>query len=152
MKSPCPLRTLISSPETPDLANLVTQSKKLARLQVLLQSTRGVELDADIQIANITGNRLILVTSSPAKAARLRYISADIIYKINNIREFSGISEIIIKTSPVAPSHKPGKSSRMTRPTISNTEALLSMAETVADEDLKLALKRLASRGDKPSK
>ena len=74
------LDDLLNRNETGDLAHIVRQARRRGELAVRLARVLPAELAGDIVAANVRENgELVVVCRSPARAARMRYESANLL-------------------------------------------------------------------------
>jgi len=148
MNSPRQLYKFLSQRKG-NIADLITQNKINQKLSKSLNNLLDPALIEHVNLANIRGQTLILMTHSSAWASRARYFSPALLKKVqNNSHIFGDIKKIEIQVQPVA-------QNRTSAPAVnryvseSAAECLSATAESIENEGLKAALKRLASRKNK---
>ena len=125
------------------MAPLISEAKRLAKIDIILNQSLDYELAKHIQVSRLENNQLRLIVDSPAWATRLRYKQEEIINRFQNYAITKIINSIYIKIAP-AVTHKEIKRVKNTI-ALSNESAKLMLDEidTISDTDLKDALIRI---------
>jgi len=129
-------------------AYLVTRAKTLMELEALLHELLPAPLKEHCRVLAIRDETLVLATSSPVWAARLRFHSPLL------IKQLSGHQTMALRTvrvrvrPPETASPPPPRRRSAIRPGKCGAAALKQAAQTVSDPGLKTALLRLANRQD----
>ncbi len=148
MNSPRQLYKFLSQKKG-DVADLVTQTKINQKLSKNLNNLLDPILVDHVSLATIRSQTLVLIAHSAAWASRARYFSPVLLQKVqNNSHIFGNITKIEIQLEPSVQ----GRTSPPATPRYiseSAADCLQATAETVENEALKAALKRLAGRKDK---
>lgn len=130
-----------------DSANLLNQLKaKVAYLQQINELLK-LELDPILLphccVANLRDNILILEIDSSAWATRLRFLAPTLLQKLRTHKPLHKLQEIqwyIRPKQTVSKSHKPLALSE------DNAEFIEEVATHIENENLKIALRKLAAR------
>jgi len=129
-----------------EVADLVTQGKKLSLLTKQFRRLLATNIAEHIHVSGVRGNTLILTTSSAAWATRIKLQSKELAQLASQeIKEFQWVTQIQIKIIPIAetpPNPKPLERN------ISGKAAkdLRAMAKSIENDALKSSLLRLANR------
>ncbi|HFQ91359.1 MAG TPA: DUF721 domain-containing protein, partial [Chromatiales bacterium] len=103
-------------------------------------------LEGHCRVLNYDGRRLVLRTDSPAWNTLLRYHTPDLLTRLRRHAPLRGLASLHIRTAPATPEAKP-RDTAPPRGLGPDTAALVrSLADTMNDERLRLALRRLADR------
>jgi len=143
MNSPKPLYKLLSGKKS-QVADLVTTARNLRRLNLFLASVLDQPLTDHCQIARFEGDLLVLNVDSPVWASRLRYYIPTLLSQLKqNIPYLQGLKTIKITTTPPLPqpAAAPVKQRQISE---SAADDIQAMADTIADPELREALRRLA--------
>ncbi len=140
--------------------NEVLHSKKLATVQESTQQLAQLEgifalylderLKSVCRIAAFQQGVLTLVTTQPAAASQIRYLSRIYIQQLCQHREFSGLKRLSVLTR--TPHQAP---QRPTKPALSLSPATIHLLKETAasldEPEISEALRRLARHGDDPA-
>ncbi len=126
----------------PGLQRLQAHAVKIRRIQALLNSHLPEQLNAHYQVAALEQGVLTLHTDSPAWAAKLRFLTGNLL----NIVRDSGIPEPIstIRVKARPPVTKPQDTGQRPRLSPQTTRFLRDMADTIEDPELRASLLRLS--------
>lgn len=128
----------------PQVQRLISQARSLQRLQQQLEKHLPPELAEHCQVAAFSDGVLTLYTQSPAWAAKLRYLTADLLKKLRNDTTFGPVDTIRVQSRPPATRAEPAPTGRRTGLSAATRELLRQVAESTDDADLRRALLRLA--------
>jgi len=128
-------------------AYLVARAKTLIELQVLLHELLPAPLNEHCRVLAIRDETLILATSSPVWAARLRFHAPLLVKQLSdaqtvNLRTVRVRVRPPENASPASPVHRRAA----LRPGKTGAAALQQVAQSISDPGLKTALLRLANR------
>ena len=141
-KYPAPIANFLNG-KTKKLAPLISEAKRLTKINIILNQSLDHELAKHIQVSRLENNQLRLIVDSPAWATRLRYKQDEIINRFQNYAITKIINSIHIKIAP--PTIQ--KEIKQVKNTISlSTESANQMLEeidAISDTDLKDALTRI---------
>lgn len=129
------------------LQTLANQVSHIQHLQTLVEASLDSTLKNHCQVARFEDNTLTLVTDSSAFASRLRYLQPLLIESLKKCNEFNMIANIRVIISPI-PSPKP-KPTLDRQITPEAAQSLVDTANSCQSEELKAALLKLASHGQK---
>lgn len=126
----------------PRLAHYYAQAKVLRRLQKTLQTILPPQLREHCQVAALEQGVLTLHTDSPAWAARLRFMTADLLQIVQRDSAAGAIKTIRVKARPPEANPQPAKPG----PAMSSQTAgfLRDIADSLEDEELRASLLRLS--------
>lgn len=142
MNSPRPLYKLLQG-EKNQLADLVTTTRQLRRLNQSLLSVLDQPLTDHCRIARYHSEQLVIQVDSPVWASRLRYYVPTLLQELKqNIPDLQGLKSIKIHVAPATPPpvEKP-PAQREISPAAS--QDIHAMAEAIEDPALRAALQRL---------
>lgn len=127
------------------LEQITQQSHELAILNQKLMQHLPRELADHCAVARCDGEALVLVTDTPARAARLRYTSRNILEAMRGEVK-NAPARVVVSIAPV---QAPARLAPVKRSLSAEASAQLrSLADTVDDSRLAASLRRLASRAD----
>ena len=137
--------------------NFVIQAKKLAKYTQLLHVILPIECRNHVQVANIRNQNLILITDSPVWTTRLRQLSPQILKFIRETSPEFDNNQIIHHIQITTRYHssltepQPAAEPKRHKPQISKqtAELLAQSANSINHSQLKTALLRIASHGNK---
>ena len=142
-KSPAPIAKFLNG-KTKKLAPLISEAKRLTKINIILNQSLDHELAKHIQVSRLENNQLRLIVDSPAWATRLRYKQEEIINRFQNYAITKIINSIHIKISPAT---KPKIKTKVLKNPIalSNESAkqMLDEIEAIPDSELRDALLRI---------
>ena len=134
-----------------EISRLLSRARALRDLDVRVHELIPAPLNDHCRILSLRDDTLTLAADSPVWAARLRFHTTRL------VKQLSADQAVILRTVRVCV--RPQERGAVTRsvpgkPLISrkNSHTLKQGARKVTDPDLKAALERLASRGNKPVK
>lgn len=130
------------------LSRLYQHTKFLIYLNKCLSDILDDQLKLHCQIANYDKSTLTILADTPAWSARLRYVTSNILSRMQTDFGLDNLKTIRIITRPV---QNPANIKRR-KLTISPSaaESIKQIASTVADEKLRLSLLKLAKQHKKP--
>lgn len=99
-------------------------------------------LGSHCRVAALEQDVLTLHTDSPAWAAKLRFLTADILKIIRDSSTFGSVSTIRVKARP--PETKPQPAAPAAKMSPHTTRLLRDIAETIEDPELRASLLRLS--------
>ncbi|MDZ7662322.1 DUF721 domain-containing protein [Thiohalophilus sp.] len=143
MNTPRPLYKLLHGEKT-RLADLVTTTRQLRRLNQHLLAVLAAPLTDHCQVARYDTEQLIIQVDSPVWASRLRYYVPTLLQELKqNIPDLQGLKSIKIHVAPATPTpvEKPPDKREITPAASRNIQA---MAEAIDDPVLREALQRLS--------
>lgn len=124
------------------LGQLFAQAKVLQRLQTRLESRLPPQLAQHCQVAALEQGVLTLHTDSPAWAAKLRFLTADLLHIFENDSATGGIKTIRVKARP--PETSPHTNQQAPRMSPQTARFLRDVADTLDNSELRAALIRLS--------
>lgn len=140
LKTPVPIQKVLTG-SSEELHRLMDRAAYLAHLNAKLAHLLPKPLADHCQVSALKGRTLVIYSDSPGWTTKLRF-SAPLLLKT---LKKDGIEAIDTKTHPL---HSPPPVvKRRARMSKSSSEQLSSIAETISDQKLRNAIKRLASRG-----
>ncbi len=128
------------------LAQLLKQQKKIKKLEFALKPLLSPLLPANTpwRVSNVREQTLILETDSNGWANRIRFLSNEILKQIKTIH--TEINQLIIR---VRPQHNEASSEKTIQNHLflshTSSKMLAEFAESVEDESLARAIKRLST-------
>jgi len=126
----------------PRLQQLHEQARKLQQLQGMLERQLPPTLRGHCRVAALEQGVLTLHVDSPAWAAKLRFLTADIMKLFHDSNTSVSVSTIRIKARP--PEVKPRERKPDTRISPRTARFLRDVAETIEDPQLRASLRRLS--------
>jgi len=127
-------------------ARLVARAKTLMELQVLLHELLPAPLNEHCRVLAIRDETLILATSSPVWAARLRFHAPLLVKQLSNTQTVNLRTVRVRVRPPEKASPPPAPRRAALRPGKTAAAALQRAALSISDSGLKTALLRLANR------
>ncbi len=147
MNSPKPLYKYLKRKKY-GVADLVTKADFMGKLNQEFLKNIPAPINLHVQLAYINGNKLHVIADTPAWATKFRFMSAHIIPTLKkNIQYFQYVKDISVTTRPT--NAKIQQTKRGNRPRYLSGEAkrcLENIAESLDNDDLQRALRRLAKR------
>jgi hypothetical protein len=146
MNSPKKLHKYLSG-SSDELERLITRAVAISHLNTSLHSILDNTLKNHCNVANFTEGKLILLTDSPAWISRLRYQIPSLLKQLQQLSEFKGLIQIKLR---IQPKYVERKKRQLHREPISKIAAscLTTLADSVQDKELQIALRQLASRSN----
>ena len=126
----------------PQLERLYAQARLLQQLQALLDRHLPQPLGSHCRVAALDQEVLTLHTDSPAWAAKLRFLTADILKILRNSNTFGSISTIRVKARP--PEARPQAAASGIKMSPRTARLLRDIAESIEDPELRASLLRLS--------
>lgn len=124
---------------------LITRAKILMELEVLLQELLPAPLKEHCRVLAIRDETLVLATSSPVWAARLRFHSPLLVKQLSNVKTVK-LRTVCVRVRPPEMASPPPRRQAALCPGKAGAAALQQVAQTISDPELKTALLRLAKR------
>ena len=141
MNSPLKINKLLGD----KYAYLVTRAKVLMELEALLHELLPEPLKEHCRVLAIRDETLILATSSPVWAARLRF-HAPLLVKQLSAHQTVKLRTVRVRVRPPEKNIPPPRRQAALRPGKAGAATLQQAAQTISDPGLKSALLRLANR------
>ncbi|MDB4409401.1 DUF721 domain-containing protein [Gammaproteobacteria bacterium] len=128
-------------------ASLVARARALMVLQALVKRLLPEPLNEHCRVLAVRDETLILATSSPVWAARLRFHAPGLVKQLSDHKTVK-LRTVRVRVRPPekAAASSPARRQPPLRPGKSGAAALQQAAQTVSDPGLKTALLRLANR------
>lgn len=153
MMSPNRIDKLLNS-ENHELASLITRVRLLDRYSRRLRQLLPTPLCDHCRIADIRENELTIGVDNAVWATKLRFHSPSLLSQLQqNYQELAGITRIkilVLQETSLRVSEQPPQ--QPLQLSTENAAQLNGLAETVEDERLRAALRRLASHAQKDNK
>lgn len=130
------------------LKKILTKVKFLTRINELFLNCLDPEIRPYCQLANLDQKRLVIVTSSNAIAARLRFQTANLLDQLKKNQTFTGITTIQYKIVPdfkQQPERLVEKTSNLAPLSEDTVQILKEIADTIEDPLLQEKLKNMGS-------
>lgn len=128
----------------PQLQRLLRQARTLQRMQTALEKHLSPELAEHCQVAAFSDGVLTLYTRSPAWAAKLRFLTADLLSSLRDDTTFAPLVTIRVKARPPAEHPAPIAPPRLAGLSPATSALLRQVADNTEDTELRQALLRLA--------
>jgi hypothetical protein len=141
MNNPLQINKLLGS----KYAHLVSRARILMELEALLQELLPAPLKEHCRVLAIRDETLILATSSPVWAARLRFHAPLLVKQLSNHQTVK-LRTVRVRVRPPEKASAPPRRKAALRPGKAAATALQQAAKTISDPGLKTALLRLANR------
>jgi hypothetical protein len=141
MNNPLQINKLVHS----KYACLVSRARTLMDLEALLQKLLPAPLKEHCRVLAIRDETLILATSSPVWAARLRFHAPLLLKQLSN-QQAMKLRTVRVRVRPPEKAAAPPRRQAALRPGKAAATALQQAAQTISDPGLKTALLRLANR------
>lgn len=134
-----------------EVADLVTQGKKLSRLTKQFRRLLATNIADYIYVAGVRGDTLVLTTPSAAWATRIRLQSKELAQLASQeIKEFQCVTKILVRIIPKT--ELPLQPQPVERIISKKAAAdLRAMANSIENDALKSSLRRLADRSNQKS-
>lgn len=123
---------------------ILKRAGKLVRLEQAVLQLLPVDLSAHCQVVNLKQNILVLATTTPAWAGRLRFAAADLIKQLKHLHHLE-VHRIELKIYPKSDNFHAVKRTPM-QISLSNAELLAKTAQSINHPELQEALYRLAAK------
>jgi hypothetical protein len=144
MNNPLQINKLLGGKYT----HLITRAKILMELEVLLHELLPAPLKEHCRVLAIRDKTLVLATSSPVWAARLRFHAPLLVKQLSDYQTVTLRTVRVRVRPPEKRSPPPRRQAAALRPGKAGAAALQQVAQTISDPALKTALLRLANRQD----
>lgn len=131
------------------MERLIQRGSQLLRVDKLVRSLLGSAFGEHCRVANIKGNCLLLHVDSTVWATRIRYQLPELLRNMQQTEQLKQISEIQLRVQPQERDASPAKLTPTRKAVMSRDAALCvqECASSIADDQLRSALQRLAKRG-----
>ena len=126
-------------------AYLLTRARTLLEMEALLHKLLPAPLKEHCRVLAIRDKTLVLATSSPVWAARLRF-HAPLLVKQLSDHQTVKLRTVLVRVRPPEKPAPPPRRQAALRPGKAGAAALQHAAQTISDPGLKTALLRLANR------
>ncbi len=123
---------------------ILQRAGKLVRLEQAVLQLLPADLGAHCKVVNLKQEILILATTSPAWAGRLRFATTDLIRQLKHQHQLE-VRRIEVKIYPESDNIQPVKRNTM-QLSLSNAELLAKTARSIKHPELQEALYRLAAK------
>lgn len=124
------------------LGQLIQHGNRLRELESQLTAHLGAPLNQHCRIANYANNTLTLHTDSPGWAAKLRFITPDILNFMRNKCHLSEIKTVRIRI--IIPDMKPAKNAKHLTLSQTTADHIKEVALSITDEGLRQSLLKLS--------
>ncbi len=145
MDKPSPITKLLHSADFP-AEGLLQRGQYLHRLDRLLGRLLDTETKLHCQVGNVRDGVLIIYIDSTAWATRLRYQTPALLQELQQRRGLEGLKQIELR---VVPKQNKTLSAQQAKLSHEASSCLTACAESVEDEGLSNALRRLAAHHPK---
>jgi hypothetical protein len=125
------------------LANSLEHAERLHRLDAILAKHLPPDIIRHCRAGNQRGNTLVVHASSPAWAAKIRFLVPQLLRALQQENRLSRLQRIEVRIQPENPAVTPAPG-RAASISDTSRQHLQAMASTVRDPRLRDALKRLA--------
>jgi len=144
MNSPQKIHKYLSNSSV-ELEKLITRAISISHLNTKLHSILEKSLINHCDIANFSDGTLVILTDSPAWISRLRYQIPTLLKQLQQLTEFQGLIQIKLR---IQPKYVERTKQQLSREPISKIAAscLTTLADSIQDSGLQMALRQLASR------
>ena len=132
-----------------DLQFIFAKIRKLNEINEKVLAILDPALKRHCQVANIVGNKLILLTTNSSIATQIRFQSPDLLNKLHKISSLSHIKEIQAKVG-IPPRlelrnlPKDKEPHQVARLSLETAELILEFAQSLDDPKLKEVMERIA--------
>ncbi|HHM05392.1 MAG TPA: DUF721 domain-containing protein [Gammaproteobacteria bacterium] len=141
-KSPRSLDAIFQAQPSP-LAHLICHARRLDRITKLLAALLPQPLAGHCRAGNVVGTSLVIVSDSPVWAARLRFLTTELLTRLNEERDLPPLTRLRIKVVP--PLQEPGLSPRPRLGLSPKAGAVINdAADCINNPKLSSALRRLS--------
>ncbi|WP_303901754.1 DUF721 domain-containing protein [Thiohalomonas denitrificans] len=124
------------------LGRTIDHARVLIRLEQQVIGCLDAKLASHCRVANVKNGILVLQVDTPAWAGRLRQQAPKLVAQLRETGEFASIEQIRVTVRPVE--HRSVPSRPMARLSAESAQGIEAAAETIGDEALSAALRRLA--------
>ena len=134
------INTILDNTEA--FGSLYTHSMEILKLQSSIRTKLGSPLSDHIYLANINTEQLILYTDSPVWAAKLRYLTTELLDIVKRYPTFKNVTSVRIKINPSLYSASAAESHlSISSRTVQHLEKI---ANCINDTELQSSLSKLA--------
>ncbi len=145
-RQPVAVSSLLEAPGS--LPVLLQRARELNKLNQALKNALPDPLRDHCEVLNLRGQTLTLAASSPAWATRLRYLTPTVLQQLAQSQSVK-VRTIQVRVVPTRTEQRRKPAPRHARLSRANARLLLQTAESLQDERLRSALKRIASHWKK---
>ncbi len=124
------------------LGRVIDKAKTLIRLEKRITNQLDEKLAPHCRVANVNGSVLVLQVDTPAWAGRLRQQAPKLVARLRQTDELAAIEQIRVTVRPIE--RRTTTSRPMPQLSAKSAAGIEAAAETIADQTLSAALKRLA--------
>lgn len=128
----------------PQIQRLYNQAKTLQKLQAHLEKNLPLGLSDHCQVAALADGVLTLYTESPAWAAKLRFLTADLLKVFQNDTTLGAVNTIRVKARPPVSKPEPVAAKEQKRLSATTVQLLRQVADNTEDPDLRRSLLQLS--------
>lgn len=135
--------------ESQELQSIFTKVKLLRELNQKVSAYLDINSVPYCQVANLVGNKLILVAANGSIATQIRFQSVDLLRKFKQDPALRNIQSIECKVRPVTttPTSRPSPTGQtMESITTETAHMIREMAKSIEDTQLREIMLRIASR------
>ncbi len=131
-----------------ELQSIIAKINHLQQLSQKISPYLDPDLTHFYKIANLIGNKLIIVAANGSIATQLRFQVTDLLKKFSLDPELKHIHQIECKVRPASSFSSPMRMQRTKMPLLSpeTAELIRNMAENIEDKVLREIMERIASR------
>ncbi len=133
-----------------DLQFVLARAKKLSHIAAKVMAYLDPAIAAYCQIANLTGNKLIILTANGSIATQIRLQTADLLPRLQADDEpaLKIIKSIHCKVQPdlIKPISNRNKSNKVEKLTSETANIIKAIADSLDDPKLKAIMQRIATR------
>ena len=132
------------------LKQLSAQARRLSQLNLTVMACLPSRLSNHTRLAAVHDGYLVLQVDNAAWAAEVRYKTPELLAALSGLPEFASIRSIRVKKAPAVKL----ETRRPEGPRMSpeSADSITAQAEHMADDDIRDALLKLASRGNPTKK
>lgn len=123
--------------------NTLERARQLHQLSSLITQCLDPAIAQHCQLANVRGDTLVIQSDSPGWASKLRYLGPQIINCLQQHQRLRAIKRIKVRVAPLAQPIE--RSVRRMQLSPENAQLIDSLADSITDQALGAALRRLAS-------
>ena len=142
MAKPRPINQLLTTGTVPDL---IAHARQLQSLSTALRRCLPADAAPHVQVVRWSDGQVTVQADSTAWATRLRYLSPQLLRQLQQLPEFTAAHRIAVNIAPIATPAAAIPQPFYLSP--ASARIIDANAETIADPQLRAALKRLARRG-----
>lgn len=129
-----------------ELGNLFSKLKELKTLNEKIAKLLDPNLAPYCQVANMSGNKLVLLVANGSVATQIRFNTRDLLMQLKKDPDLARIQEIQCKVRPQFSTKPSSPWEKMPPLTAKTAELVDGIADAVKDSALRDILKKIASR------